>query len=105
MSKKLIFGLFIFIALYFVARNSLDLYVQAQNSRKVIPAPVPVNASPDNAHAEAHAIKPEPVKAQAASSIPGTNSHAMGLWSPTSRDTCTQAQHDAYFVVGPDGKN
>jgi len=34
----------------------------------------------------------------------GTNSAAMGLWTPAARDTCTQAQHDAYSVVGPDGK-
>jgi hypothetical protein len=107
MAKKLIFGLFIFITLYFVTRNSFYLYTQAQNSRKVIPAPEPVNVSTDNAHAETHANKPEPVKTQAVSGniLPGTNSHAMGLWTPTSRDTCTQAQHDASFVVGPDGKN
>lgn len=34
----------------------------------------------------------------------GTNSAAMGLWTPAARDTCTQAQHDAYSVIGPDGK-
>jgi hypothetical protein len=32
------------------------------------------------------------------------NSAAYGLWTPTTPDTCTQAQHDAYSVVGPDGK-
>lgn len=33
------------------------------------------------------------------------NSHAIGQWSPVAGvDTCTQAEHDAYFVVGPDGK-
>jgi hypothetical protein len=34
----------------------------------------------------------------------GTNSAAMGLWTPAAVDTCTQAQHDAYSVIGPDGK-
>lgn len=35
----------------------------------------------------------------------GTNSHAMGLWSPNPKyDTCTKEQHDAYKVQGPDGK-
>jgi hypothetical protein len=33
-----------------------------------------------------------------------TDSAAYGLWTPTSRDSCTKAQHDAYSVVGPDGK-
>lgn len=33
------------------------------------------------------------------------DSHAMGQWTPVSGvDTCTQAQHDAHFVIGPDGK-
>jgi hypothetical protein len=31
-------------------------------------------------------------------------SRAMGTWTPGSHDTCTQAQHDAYAVLGPDGK-
>ncbi len=33
-----------------------------------------------------------------------TDSAAYGLWTPTAKDTCTKAQHDAYSVVGPDGK-
>jgi HYR domain len=36
--------------------------------------------------------------------VSDTDSSAYGLWTPTSRDTCTKAQHDAYSVVGPDGK-
>ena len=33
------------------------------------------------------------------------NSAAMGKWTPnTTYDTCTQAFHDSYFVIGPDGK-
>ena len=39
-----------------------------------------------------------------ASAQTSTDSAAYGLWTPTSRDTCTKAQHDAYSVVGPDGK-
>ena len=39
---------------------------------------------------------------------PGANSvtlaHAYGLWTPSSRDTCSKDVHDSYFVVGPDGK-
>jgi hypothetical protein len=29
---------------------------------------------------------------------------SYGIWNPTSRDTCTKAQHDSYSVIGPDGK-
>lgn len=29
----------------------------------------------------------------------GGNSHAMGVWIPTSRDTCTKEIHDSYHVV------
>jgi hypothetical protein len=32
------------------------------------------------------------------------NSASMGRWTPTTQDTCTQAFHDTFFVVGPDGK-
>lgn len=31
-------------------------------------------------------------------------SHALGVWTPSKWDTCTQAVHDAYSVIGPDGK-
>ena len=32
-------------------------------------------------------------------------SAAMGKWTPNpTYDTCSQAFHDSYFVVGPDGK-
>ena len=32
-------------------------------------------------------------------------SHAMGRWTPVSGvDTCTQAEHDEHFVIGPDGR-
>jgi hypothetical protein len=33
-----------------------------------------------------------------------TRSRAFGLWQPGAFDTCTQEQHDAYAVTGPDGK-
>jgi hypothetical protein len=29
---------------------------------------------------------------------------SYGIWTPSRFDTCTKAQHDAYFVIGPDGK-
>jgi hypothetical protein len=33
------------------------------------------------------------------------NSAAMGKWTPnTTYDTCSQAFHDTFFVIGPDGK-
>jgi hypothetical protein len=31
-------------------------------------------------------------------------SRAFGLWTPGPNDSCTKEQHDAYSVVGPDGK-
>ena len=31
-------------------------------------------------------------------------SRAFAIWRPGPMETCTQAQHDAYAVVGPDGK-
>ena len=39
-------------------------------------------------------------------SIPAnaTPSRAFGIWNPGPNDTCTKEQHDAYSVVGPDGK-
>lgn len=32
------------------------------------------------------------------------NAASFGIWSPSRRDTCTKADHDAYSVIGPDGK-
>jgi hypothetical protein len=31
-------------------------------------------------------------------------SRAFGTWRPGTQDTCTREQHDAYAVIGPDGK-
>ncbi|MFN0099014.1 MAG: hypothetical protein ACKVS7_10100 [Gemmatimonadaceae bacterium] len=31
------------------------------------------------------------------------NSLAYGIWTPSGTDTCTQATHDSYSVIGPDG--
>jgi hypothetical protein len=31
-------------------------------------------------------------------------SAAFGIWTPSTRDTCSKALHDSYAVVGPDGK-
>lgn len=33
-----------------------------------------------------------------------TQSRAFGIWHPGAFDTCTEEQHDAYAVTGPDGK-
>ncbi len=33
-----------------------------------------------------------------------TPSRAFGIWSPGPNDSCTKEQHDAYTVLGPDGK-
>ena len=35
---------------------------------------------------------------------PTGNARAFGIWTPGAMDDCTVAQHDAYFVVGPDHK-
>jgi hypothetical protein len=35
---------------------------------------------------------------------PAGPSAAFGRWTPGPTDTCTQEQHDAYAVIGPDGK-
>jgi len=32
------------------------------------------------------------------------NAASFGIWTPSTRDDCTQAQHDAFSVVGPDHK-
>ena len=40
---------------------------------------------------------PEPIVASGPS-------RAYGIWAPGPNDTCTKEQHDAYSVVGPDGK-
>ncbi len=34
----------------------------------------------------------------------GTASVALSRWTPTKWDTCTQAEHSSYSVIGPDGK-
>lgn len=34
----------------------------------------------------------------------GTPSRAFGIWNPGPYDSCTKEQHDAYAVLGPDGK-
>lgn len=41
---------------------------------------------------------------QAPPVAPNGFSIAYGLWTPGPTDTCTKEQHDAYAVVGPDGK-
>ena len=38
------------------------------------------------------------------SSHSGSDSHAMGQWSPSHWDSCTKGEHDSFFVIGPDGK-
>ena len=32
------------------------------------------------------------------------DSQSMSQWTPATQDTCTQAFHDSFFVLGPDGK-
>ena len=34
----------------------------------------------------------------------GRLARSMGLWTPSRFDSCTQAQHDAWAVTGPDGR-
>jgi hypothetical protein len=49
----------------------------------------------------------QPAPVAAAPTTPGWNgqlARSMGLWTPSRFDTCTQAQHDAWAVTGPDGR-
>ncbi|MGE3509551.1 MAG: hypothetical protein AB7N65_11775 [Vicinamibacterales bacterium] len=32
------------------------------------------------------------------------NARSFGIWTPSSQDSCTKAQHDAFAVIGPDGR-
>jgi hypothetical protein len=44
-----------------------------------------------------------PIRLVAQTSGP-TNSMSIGLWTPTKWDTCSQALHDTFSVIGPDNK-
>ncbi len=49
----------------------------------------------------------DPASGSGGGTAPGDrpNSAAMGRWTPVAGvDTCTQAFHDTYYVIGPDGK-
>lgn len=48
-----------------------------------------------------HAAAP---RKKAAPSAAVVDSAQFGLWQPSARDTCSKAVHDAYAVLGPDGK-
>ena len=61
--------------------------------------------APDSAAQAEAAIAHGPLPLPFPSPAPtGVNSAAMGLWTPGSFDNCSQAIHDSYRVVGPDGK-
>lgn len=61
--------------------------------------------SPDSLIQSADAIAHGPLPLPFPPAAPtGVNSAAMGLWMPASFENCSQAIHDAYRVVGPDGK-
>lgn len=52
-------------------------------------------------------IAPPPVAARQSSPAEPSSAPAgasFGIWKPGPRDTCTKEQHDAYFVIAPDGK-
>ena len=58
------------------------------------------------------AATPSPTPAPTTSPMPtmsptsqlGTDSMAMGRWTPAAQDSCTKEEHDSYFKIGPDGK-
>ena len=74
----------------------------------------PILRSSDHATAHAHRL-PRPADARAAASLACSSDSAMdpadaapsrafGIWHPAPTESCTQEQHDAYAVVGQDGK-
>lgn len=64
----------------------------------VTPTPPPT-AAPTPTPAPVSPTPPPPPPTGA-----GTNSKAFGIWTPSRFDSCTKAEHDSYYVVGPDGK-
>jgi hypothetical protein len=44
---------------------------------------------------------PSPTGTSASDGAVG-NSAAYGIWTPTAQDSCTKAEHDQFYVVGPD---
>ena len=46
----------------------------------------------------------DPLSTGGGGSSNAPNSQSMGQWTPTAQDTCSQAFHDSFFVIGPDGK-
>ncbi len=60
----------------------------------VIPVPTPIpTVSPT--------VMPTPMPTMTQT---GSNSMAMGLWTPSKWDTCSKASHDSFSKIGPDGK-
>jgi len=74
----------------------------------VTAAPVPTtNATPTMTMKPAATQTPVPttISGGGTQSAPvGTVSMAFAKWTPSKWDTCTKEQHDAYSVIGPDGK-
>ncbi len=77
------------------------------------PSPVSTTATKTPTPMAGHSMTNTPIPttqiggapaAGSGSTSTGGNSHALGLWTPTKWDTCTKAIHDAYSVIGPDGK-
>lgn len=73
-----------------------------QPSATPIQTPVPTIA-PTPLPTPEHTTHPSPTPSGTPTSGNPASSMAMGRWTPSKWDTCTQAEHDSYFVVGPDG--
>lgn len=92
-----------------VFKELIRKYTSSLISHQSTPAPTTIPTSmPDHqSHSTSSSV---PAKSPSPSLvIPVTNqsenSQAMGKWIPNPKfDTCSQAEHDSYSVVGPDGK-
>ena len=49
-------------------------------------------------------VDPSDHRGHTASPDNSPNAMSFGVWTPSGRDTCTKEQHDAFSVIGPDGK-
>ena len=76
------------LALAACAERASDVHV---GHDPLAPAPAPTPSTPVNPAADSAARH-------------GTNSHAVGLWRPGAFDSCSEAVHDRYAVIGPDGR-
>jgi hypothetical protein len=77
----------------------------ATATKTAVPVSTPTRTSVPTATATPTMVMPMPTMTPVPGAADGAtgNSAAFGIWVPTARDTCTAAEHDAFYVVGPDG--